>query len=113
MSLSTTEAEFIALSEAAKEVIWIRNVLSDLGCQQTHPITTYEGNRSCLNLIKHEKLSNRSKHIDTKFNFVKNYIDKGIISCDYCPSECMIADMLTKSLPTTKLETFKLKVGVY
>ena len=48
-----------------------------------------------------------------KFHFVKDYIDKGIICCEYYPSEDMIADMLTKALPTTKLKTFRQKSGVY
>lgn len=109
VSLSTTEAEFIALSEA----VWIRKILFDLKCEQKHPTIIFEDNRSCLNLIKEEKLSNRSKHIDTKFHFVKDYVDKKIIECKYCPSEEMIADMLTKPLSHSKLEKFRFESSIY
>lgn len=107
VSLSTTEAEFVALSDTAKEVVWLRNVLADFGYKQTNPTTIYEDNRSCLNLIKDEKLSNRTKHIDTKYHFVKDYVDKKIIECVYCPTEEMLADMLTKPLSISKLEKFR------
>lgn len=112
VSLSTTEAEFIALSESAKEATWIRNLLIDLQYSQELPTTIYEDNQSCLNLIKDERLSNRSKHIDTKFHFVKDYIMKGIITCKYCPSEEMLADMLTKPLSGSKLKYFREKSGI-
>lgn len=58
----------------------------------------FEDNQSCLRLIKEEKFSNRTKHIDTRRNFVKDYVDKGILACEFCPSEDMVADILTKPL---------------
>ncbi|XP_037806567.1 secreted RxLR effector protein 161-like [Lucilia sericata] len=61
VSLSTTEAEFIALSEAAKEAVWIRNILNDLNCKQSNPTVIFEDNRSCLNLIKEEKTEQQIK----------------------------------------------------
>lgn len=70
--------------------------------------TIFEDNQSCLKLIKQEeRLSDRSKHIDTRFHFVKDYIERGLIECTYCPTENMLADVLTKALPTTKFEKFR------
>ena len=112
VSLSTTEAEFIALSEAAKEAVWIRKILADLDCEQRTPTLIYEDNQSCLSLIKDERLSNRSKHIDTKFFFVKDLIDKGLIICQYCPTEKMLADMMTKPLSKIKLNLHRNNCGL-
>jgi len=48
-------------------------------------------------MIQEEKFSTRVRHIDKKF-FVKDYVDKGVVTCKYCPTEKMIADILTKPL---------------
>lgn len=53
-------------------------------------------------MIVNEKLSNRTKHIDTKIHFVKDHIDKRHIICEYCPTEKMLADLLTKGLAKNK-----------
>lgn len=76
------------------------------------PTTIYEDNQSCLKLMKEEKFSNRTKHIDTKYYFVKDYIDKGLIRCEYCPTEKMIADLFTKPLPVTKHVELRKKCNV-
>lgn len=68
-------------------------------CKTTkNPTLVYEDNQSCLKIIKEKKFSNKTKHIDTKFYFVKDHIDRGHILCKFCPTEIMIADILTKPL---------------
>lgn len=102
VALSSTEAEFIALSEACKESVWLQRILEDLNWKGPKPTTIYEDNQSVLKLITNENLSSRTKHIDTKTHFVKDYIDKGLIICEYCPTEHMLADLLTKGLAKTR-----------
>lgn len=102
VSLSSTEAEFIALSDACQEIAWLRRLLSDINNECKQSTLLYEDNQSCLKLIKEEKFSNRTKHIDTKFHFVKDYMDKGVVKCEYCPTGLMVADLLTKPLPVSK-----------
>ena len=80
VALSTTEAEFVALSEACKEGIWIKQLLDDMYLPQNYPTIIYEDNQSCLYMIKEQKLSSRTKHIDTKLHFVKDHIDNGCCS---------------------------------
>lgn len=113
VALSSTEAEFIALSEASKEVIWIRRLLNELGEHFEHPSIVYEDNQSCLKLIETEKLSSRSKHIDTKKFFVKDHIDRKTIQCRYCPTEHMLADMLTKPLSASRIQELSRKCGLF
>lgn len=102
VALSSTEAEFIALSEACQEAHWLVRLLADMQRPLNTPILIYEDNQSCLKMIGDERLSNRTKHIDTRYNFVKDYIEKKIVSCTYCPTERMLADLFTKPLPATK-----------
>lgn len=113
VALSSTEAEFIALSEACKEAFWLRQLLIGMNCKIDQPIKMNEDNQSCIKLIKEEKLSNRTKHIDTRYNFVKDYVDKGIVSCSYCPTEIMVADILTKPLPGSKHIELRKKCGLH
>lgn len=112
VSLSSTEAEFVALSDACQEAIWLQRLLEDMHQRIVFPTTIYEDNQSCLKLIKEERLSNRTKHIDTKFHFVKDYVDKGIIECKYCPTEEMIADLFTKPLSAVKHVELRKKCNI-
>lgn len=108
VALSTCESEFIALSEACRAAAWIRRILIDLKQSVSGATTIFEDNQSCLKLIEEEeRLSDRSKHIDTRFHFVKDYISKGIVHCTYCPTENMLADVLTKPIAATKFEAFR------
>ena len=112
VALSSTESEFISLSETCKEAIWLRNLLEDMNLKQQEPTVVFEDNQSCLRLVEDGRYSFRTKHIDTKKYFVKQYVDDNQIKCVYCPSEDMLADMLTKPLNSTKLEIFRKKSGV-
>lgn len=108
VALSTCEAEFIALSDACRAASWIRRLLIDLKQNLSDSTTIFEDNQSCLKLIEEEeRLSDRSKHIDTRYHFVKDYVEKGLVKCTYCPTENMLADVLTKALPISKFEKFR------
>lgn len=114
VTLSTCKAEFVALSEACRAASWIRRILTDLKQQQNEPTVIYEDNQSCLELIEREqRLSERSKHIDTRFYFVKDYIDKGSVKCIYCPTNEMLAYSLTKALNATKFIEFRNLFGLH
>ncbi|KXJ72711.1 hypothetical protein RP20_CCG017384 [Aedes albopictus] len=58
------------------------------------------------------KVNNRSKHIDTKYHFVRQMYQEGKISVQYCPTDSMVADMLTKPLTNQKLTRFRVAAGV-
>lgn len=113
VALSSTEAEVIALAEATKEVIWIKQLLFEIGQEINIPITIYEDNQSCRHMILNGNASNRTKHIDVRCHFVKDHIKEGLINCLYCSSGEMIADILTKPLQRIKFEKFRSLMGVH
>ena len=103
VALSSCEAEYIALAEASKEVVWMRRLLQDLGGETTEPTVIMEDNQSVIRMIENDGCRNRTKHIDTRYHFAKELVEKGTIKLQYCPSEDQTADMLTKAVNASKL----------
>lgn len=100
------EAEYFALSEVCQEIVWIRRLLKDLDQAQDEPTTVYEDNQSCLSFISSDRPSKRSKHIETHQHFVRNLCDRREVRMEYCPTDLMVADILTKPLGTIKHQFF-------
>lgn len=97
VALSSTEAEYMALSEGAKEAKFIRSLLYEcLGKWLT--VTLYNDSQSAQKLCNSQIHHNRSKHIDIRHHFVREVIYCKIVKLEYMPTECMPADVLTKSL---------------
>lgn len=76
VALSTTEAEYIAVTEAIKEALWLKGIISELGLKQEQ-VVVHCDNQSAIHLSKHQVFHERSKHIDVKLHFVRDVIAKG------------------------------------
>ena len=100
VALSTTEAEYIALNLAAQDAIWLLKLLMELKVPP-QPITLMEDNQGTIALTKNPVTHSltRMKHIDIRFHFVHEALEKDVIKIKYCPIEEMVADLLTKPLP--------------
>ncbi|CAM8916933.1 unnamed protein product [Rhodiola kirilowii] len=111
VTLSTTEAEFVAVTEAVKEALWIKGVLGELGYSQDC-IRICCDSQGAIHLSKHQVFHERSKHIDVKLHFVREVIETGAVQMTKIDTEDNPADMLTKPVPSTKflkcLELIKL-----
>lgn len=112
ISLSSMEAEYIALSEACKELVWLRRLLAEMGVHQEGPTTVHEDNTSCIEFVGVDRQSRRSKHIDTRMFYARDLCEKGVVSVKYCPSESMMADVLTKPLGAVKQRRFAEMLGL-
>jgi len=106
VTLSTMESEFVALNHAAKEAIWIKNLLCELSLpvksiesEEPSPVLIYEDNQSCIAASENPKYHQRTKHIDIRYHFIRERIQSGDIILEYMPTNEMTADMLTKPLP--------------
>ena len=91
----------MALTQAAKETIWLRQLMSELGFQTTirKPTIVYEDNQSAIALAKNPVYHARTKHIDVQYHFIRNKVESKEIELRYLPTKEMIADALTKPLP--------------
>ena len=102
VALSTAEAEYMALSAATQETMFLRQLMADMQQQQTDGTVVYEDNQSCIALAKNSMTTGRSKHIDTRYHFCREKHESGELALRYCATEDMIADVLTKPLATPR-----------
>ena len=109
---SSTEAEYVALSFATQEVIWLRRLLESIGSSTVASTIIYEDNQGAIELSRNPKHHNRTKHIDTSYHFTRERVASNEISVTYCPTSNMIADTMTKPLPKVLFEKFRDMMGV-
>ena len=109
---SSTEAEYVALSGATQETIWLRRLLNDIHYATEHPTIIYEDNQGAIDLSRNPKHHNRVKHIDIAYHFARERVASKEIDIVYCPTDSMIADVMTKALSKEKFEKFRSLLGV-
>ena len=113
VALSTTEAEYTAAAEAIKEAIWLRQLQQDLLIPVTAPITLYCDNQGALALSKKPVNHSRTKHVTTRYHFVREAVDTNEINLQYLQTNNMLADILTKGLERIKHERFTSGMGLH
>jgi hypothetical protein len=112
VALSTAEAEYIALSVAIREVVWLRKLLTDLFDHEMDPTTDHCDNQSCVKLSENPVFHNRSKHIEIKYHYIRDMVQRKTIHMQYLPTHEQIADIFTKPLAKTKFEYFRERLGL-
>jgi hypothetical protein len=112
IALSTTEAEYVAITHASKEALWLRSFLKEVFAPLPGPTTLFSDNQSAITLTKVHRFHARTKHIDVRFHFIRWIIEDGHIILAYCPTEDMAADTLTKALPSPKAKHFAAQLGL-
>jgi hypothetical protein len=113
VALSTCEAEYMALCESVKEVIWLRMLMEELGLSQVYPSKILEDNQGCIKLAENPVVHGRSKHIDVRYHFIRERVrNVRDVVLEYCPTNDMVADILTKPIDREKFCKFREKIGV-
>ena len=106
VSLSTTESKYVATTHATKEVLWLRSFIGEVLVPLDEPITLFSDNQSAIMLTKNHQYHVRTKHIDIHFHFIRWVVDDGKIRLIFCPTNDMVANTLTKALPSLKVKHF-------
>ena len=99
VACSTVEAEYVATSEAAREAMWLRQLLEEIGIRQTGPTLINCDNKGAIRLALNPGTHQRTKHIDIKHHFIRELVEQNIISVEYVQSKRQLADIFTKGLP--------------
>lgn len=111
VALSTTEAEYMALTAAAQEAIWLRNLNDEL-FDNPEEVQLYCDNKSALELAQNDMYHARTKHINIRFHFIRETIVNKIVRVSYVNTNEQIADILTKPLVPCKHTKLIEKLGL-
>jgi hypothetical protein len=103
VTLSTTEAEFVAAASCACQAVWLGRILEQLKQAQMNGTVIFCDNTSSIKLSKNPVMHGRCKHIDVRYHFLRDLTKDGAVEMKFCTSQEQIADIMTKAL---KLETF-------
>ena len=112
VALSSTEAEYIAASLASQEAVWLRSLLGDISFVQKEPTVIKEDNQGTIALSRNPEYHPRTKHIDIKYHFIRDKVEKKELVLEYYPTEQMLADLLTKQLGKTLFQRLRGLMGV-
>lgn len=103
VTLSTTEAEYVAAVACACHSTWMKRVLNSLGFSSCKCVKIFCDNSSTIKLSKNPVLHERTKHIDVRFHFLRDLVKEGVVELVHCGTSEQVADIMTKPL---KLESF-------
>jgi hypothetical protein len=95
---STTEAEYMAISDTCDELLYLKHIATDMGIDVSAAITIKEDNQGCIAISKNNIINSRTKHIDIKYHAIREQINNKVINVQYVKSGENIADIFTKAL---------------
>ena len=115
VALSSTEAEYMAATSAAKEALWLSSLITQLaipGISDPVPVPIFGDNQGSIVLSKTPTYHPRSKHIAVRYHFIRETVANGLVTYEYIPTDELMADTLTKSLPLDKFHRFARAMGL-
>ncbi|GJS22187.1 retrovirus-related pol polyprotein from transposon TNT 1-94, partial [Tanacetum coccineum] len=110
-AISTTEAEYIAMSRCCAQILWMRSQLSDYGFV-FNKIPLYCDNHSAIALCCNNVQHSRSKHIDIQHHFIREQVEKGVVELYFMMIDYQLADTFTKALPRERFEFLLPRLGM-
>lgn len=113
VALSTAEAEYMSMSSAAQEALWLQQLHTELGQQKNNPLIIFCDNQSAIKLSNNYCYLPRSKHIDIRYHFLKDHVSNLDIKYCYIKGEEMVADNLTKGTSVDKHLYCLTKMGLH
>jgi hypothetical protein len=112
VALSTSEAEYITASVASHEAVWLQKLLTGIFDLELEPNLIHCDNQSCVRPTENHVFHDRSKHMEIKYHYIWDMVQRGFVELQYISTDKKIADILTKPLSRVKYEYFRDKLGV-
>ncbi|XP_062020716.1 secreted RxLR effector protein 161-like [Rosa rugosa] len=111
ISLSTAEAEYVAAGSCCTQMLWMKQMLRDYGISKGK-LTIFCDNSSAINISKNPVQHSRTKHIDMRYHFIRDLVEKEILELAFVPTEYQLADLFTKPLDNARFESLRSVIGV-
>ena len=112
VALSSCEAEYITVTTAACQGIWLSRLLAELTGAAEALATLKVDNKSAISLCKNPVYHERSKHIDVRFHYIRQCVDEGKITVEFTGTVDQLADLLTKPLGRIRFLELRDKIGI-
>ena len=114
VALSSTEAEYVGITHAAKEAIWLRSLLAELVHPDfaEHAVRLYSDNKGAMDLAHNNSFHVRTKHISLRYHFIQEAVEQKAVELGYRWTEDMPADLFTKPLSRARLEHLRALMGL-
>jgi hypothetical protein len=112
VALSSCEAEYIAASTAATQGVSLSRLMEELLRFESEAPLLFVDNKADISLIKNPVLHDRSKHIEIRFHYIRECLERGLITIEFIRTEEQLGDIFTKSLARVKFEELRSKIGV-
>ena len=112
VSLSMTESEYVATMHGMKEGLWLKSLLSEIFGPFSSPITLFLDNQVAIVLMCDHQYHAHTKHINVRYHWIRWVVEEGAMHLVYCPTDNMVADVLTKVLPSPKVKHFAACLGL-
>ena len=112
VSLSSCQAEYIAASSTACQAIWLGQLIGEIFATDPMVPTVLVDNKSAIQLCKNPVFHDRSKHIETRYHFIRESVESGKIAVEYINTDEQLADILTKPLGRIKFKDLREKIGI-
>ena len=110
-TLSTTEAEYVSAVSATQEILWLRNLFTEMGFSATD-LPLCIDNMSALSVAKNPEHHGRMKHLDLRFYWLRDVVASGTVSVLHVPTDLQAADILTKALGRVKVMSAREQLGL-
>jgi hypothetical protein len=111
VALSSTEAEYMAISDCSRQAVWIKTLFTELGIK-LNAVPIYGDNQGSIFIGSNPVQESRSKHIDIRYHFIRECVDNRQVELMFIPGEENPADMLTKNLARVKFVKFRSQLGL-
>ena len=111
VSLPVAEAEYIAVGSCCSQLLWMKKVLTDYGISQDTVVVSCD-NSSAIDISKNPIQHSKTKHIEIRYHFIRDLVERKIVCLEYIPTEQQNADIFTKPLDRSKFETLRQVIGV-
>ena len=112
VALSSCEAEYIAATSATCQAIWMSRLIRELTSNEVSMAKLMVDNQSAITLSKNTGHHNRTKHIDTRYHFIRECVENKRIEISFVRTEDQLADILTKALERLKFQEMRHRIGI-
>ena len=110
IALSTAEVEYIASASCATQLLWMRQILKDYSISYRH-VPHLCDNESAINIAENPKDHTRTKHIDIRYHFLRDHVEKGDLHIDHVGIDLQLADIFTKPLDEARFCRLRHELG--